>query len=113
MFFSSKFENWIRKLQKFFLLPEIIDRFPTVCWLFIKIQGSVSVFKSNHLLFLRKENSTIEQLKCKDHEKRDQLLFLQMDLNYQISQRNEKIAYWAVCASWVICSKKSVNHKFF
>ena len=37
----------------------------------------------------RNANSTIDQRNCKGHEKRDQLLILKMEINYQVSQRNK------------------------
>ena len=40
----------------------------------------------------RKANSTIEQQKCKGHEKRDRLLISKIEIIYQISQRNESFA---------------------
>ena len=39
----------------------------------------------------RKANSTIEQPKCKGHEKHDTLLVSKWDLNYQIFQLNTKV----------------------
>ena len=41
----------------------------------------------------RKANSTIEQSNCKGHEKRDRLLILKMEINYQIYQRNKSFTY--------------------
>ena len=38
-------------------------------------------------------NSTIEEEKCKGHEKRDRLLNSKLELNYQISQRSENFIY--------------------
>ena len=46
-------------------------------------------FRSFTLLKGRKANSTIEQQKCKVHEKRDRLLVPKVKLNSQISQRSK------------------------
>ena len=47
---------------------------------------AVDYLSSAHLFFKRKANSTIEQQKCKGHEKRDQLLVSKVEFNFQISQ---------------------------
>ena len=43
------------------------------------------------ILFNRKPNSTIEQQKCEGHDKLDRLLVSNVEVNFQISQRNKKL----------------------
>ena len=56
--------------------------------------------------------SSIEQQKCKIHEKRDRLLISKMELNYHISQRNKSSRTDPVFSIWVDFGKK-VHHKVF
>ena len=46
------------------------------------IARSAYVLSWVHFLFKRKANSSIEQHKCTDREKRDRLLVLKVDLNF-------------------------------
>ena len=48
---------------------------------------------SVHFLFKRQANSTIEQLKCEGHKKRDRLLISKVKFNFEISQRIKKFIY--------------------
>ena len=41
----------------------------------------------------RKANSTIEQSKCRSHEKRNQILVSKMVFSFEFSQRNKKFTY--------------------
>ena len=50
-----------------------------------------------------KENSTIEQQKCKGHEK--------VEFNLHISQRNKKITFWSSFLKLVNLILKNFNHK--
>ena len=58
----------------------------------------------------KKANSTIEQQKCKSHEKRDRLLISKMEINYQISQRNKSLPIDPVFSNWVDFYQKSTQH---
>ena len=50
-------------------------------------------FSSSVIFFVeRKADSTIEQLQCKGHEKRDRLLVWKGQFNFQISQRIENLS---------------------
>ena len=48
---------------------------------------------SVHFYCLKEGKPTMEQQKCKGHEKRDRLLISKMEINYQISQRNKSFTY--------------------
>ena len=49
----------------------------------------------------RNANSTIEQQKCKVHEKRDRILNSKMEFNYQISQKIKVLPIDPVFSNWV------------
>ena len=48
-------------------------------------------FTSSFPLLKSRAKATIEQRKCKGHEKSDRFPVSKMDFNFQISQRNKKI----------------------
>ena len=50
-------------------------------------------FQFSSFSLLKKANSTIEQHKCKVHEKRDRFHVSKVELNFQISQRNKNLTY--------------------
>ena len=83
-FFTHKFAFFLRFDRSFFIQVQFIS--------FVK----------------RKANSTIEQQKCKGHEKRGRLLVSKVDLNYQISERSKKkLTYrYPVFSNWVNLIKK-------
>ena len=72
---------------------------------------------SVHLYFKRKANSTIEQQNCKGHEKRDRLLILKEEINFQISQLNKSFdpvfSYWVNFIKKVFIINCSTNSKSF
>ena len=60
----------------------------------------------------RKENSTMEQRKCKGHEKRDRLLVTKVVFNFQISLRNWKLIYWSSFSNWVTFIKRVAKKSY-
>ena len=66
------------------------------------------LFKSIHCISLveRTVNLTIEQQKCKGHEKRSRLPILKMEINYPIFRRNKSLPMDSVFSDWVNINKK-------
>ena len=48
---------------------------------------------SVHFFLARRANSTVEQQKCKGHEKHDRLLVSKVEFNFQISHRNKNFTH--------------------
>ena len=111
-FLIEKLEVFLKTSQSFFCFLFFFS-FSTVCWLFflnvcefeiilLRVDECCSYFYVNRdvfffrfffqaifYFFLNGMQTAVEQLKCKGSEKRDWLLFLKMEFNYQISHRNK------------------------